>query len=105
LIAMIRDAANNFESYQYDELLQKIEDWNTPDEPIATPVDSEGGGVNEPPDKPYQPKARVDIVRAPDLLVAFDKMYLESESDVGDYLESYKTTLLDAVKQGKKVRV
>ncbi len=105
LIAMIRDAANNFEKYQYDEVLQRIEDWNKPDKPTGTPVVSERGGVNENPDMPFQPKARVDIVRALDLVVAFDKMYLESETDVGDYLESYKTTLLDVVKQGKKVRV
>ena len=106
LIAMIRDAANNFENYQYDELLQKIEDWNKPDKPIGTPVDSESGGVNENPDRPYQPKAKVDIiVRAADLAVTFEKMYLESEADVDDYLKTYKTMLLDAVKQGKKVRV
>jgi hypothetical protein len=105
LIAMIRDAANNFETYQYDELLQKIEDWNTPDEPIDTPVDGRSGEVNEKPDKPFQPKARVDFVRAADLAVTFEKMYLESETDVDDYLEIYKTMLFDAVKQGKKVRV
>ena len=81
LIAMIRDAANNFENYQYDELLQRIEDWNTPDEPADT------------------------IVRATDLAVKFEKMYLESEADVDAYLQTYKNTLVDAVKQGKKVRV
>ena len=105
LIAMIRDSANNFESYQYDELLQKIEAWNKPDKPNVTPVDDGSGAANESPDSPYQPKAKVEIVRAADLSVTFEKIYLDSETDVGDYLEIYKATLLDAVKQGKKVRV
>jgi hypothetical protein len=105
LIAMIRDSANNFENYQYDELLQKIEGWNKPDKPNVTPVDDGSGAANENPDSPYQPKAKVEIVRAADLSVTFEKIYLDSETDVGDYLESYKAILLDAVKQGKKVRV
>ncbi len=108
LIAMIRDAANNFENYQYDELLQRIEDWNTPDEPIVTPPNgaTAGGNTEDPtivPEKTYLPKAA--IVSARELQVSFSKLFLESEADVDDYLKTYKTTLVDAVKQGKKVRV
>ena len=108
LIAMIRDAANNFETYQYDELLQRIEDWNTPNQPIVTPPNgaTAGGNTEDPtivPGKTYLPKSA--IVSARELQVSFSKLLLESEADVDDYLKTYKITLVDAVKEGKKVRV
>ena len=111
LIAMIRDAANNFENQQYGELLQQIEDWNhTPDEPaIDTPVDQPNGtpaGIEDKPQKPYTPsKPNVVIVPAKELPVSFAKPLLESEADIDAYLESYKQALVNTVKQGKKVRL
>ena len=111
LIAMIRDVANGFENHQYSELLQQIEDWNTPT--LIEPQLSVNGGEDSDSDngdkpvinlqKPIQPK--VEIVGARDLYVSFSKPLLESEADVDAYLESYKQALLNTVNQGKKVRV
>jgi hypothetical protein len=111
LIAMIRDAANNFDNQQYGALLQQIEDWNhTPDEPVIdTPVDKPSGaptGIEDKPKQPYTPsKPTVVIVNAKELSVSFAKPLLESEADIDAYLESYKQALVNTVKQGKKVSV
>jgi len=110
LIAVVRDAVNDFEKYEYGSLLQKIEHWNTPSEPVVTlPIntgdDNEAGEVNEESPKPYRVEPKVSSVRVLDLTVKFSKIYLESEEDVDDYLESYKSTLIETLQQGKKVRV
>ncbi len=114
LIAMVRDTANNFESQLYGALLQQILDWNAPEPepeqkekepPAERPSAPNAGGTREAPAKPYPPKPKVEIVGAKDLQVTFPKPLLESEADVEAYLESYRTTLLATVNQGKKVRV
>ncbi|NVK29385.1 MAG: BREX system P-loop protein BrxC [Gammaproteobacteria bacterium] len=107
LIAMIRDAANNFENSQYSLLLQQIEVWNTPEPepaPPVTPVSGEGDG-DKPEEPPHPPKPVVEIVGSRDLKPNYSKPLLESEADIDAYLDSYKKVLLDTVKQGKKVRV
>lgn len=112
LIAMIRDAANDFENHQYSVLLQQIEDWNTPApvvaEPPVTPYNGHGDDGKQPvtpPTPPATPKPKVEIVGARDLPVSFNKPLLESEADIDAYLESYKQALVNTVKQGKKVRL
>lgn len=105
LIAMIRDAVNNFENHQYSALLQQIEDWNTPvvPEPPVTP--DNGDTPIDPPTPPVPPAPKVEIVGARDLSVSYAKPLLESEADIDAYLESYKQALVNTVKQGKKVRL
>ena len=106
LIAMIRDAVNNFENHQYSALLQQIEDWNTPvvvPEPPVTP--NNGDTPIDPTTPPVPPAPKVEIVGARDLSVSYAKPLLESEADIDAYLESYKQALVNTVKQGKKVRL
>jgi len=106
LIAMIRDAVNNFENHQYSSLLQQIEDWNTPvvvPEPPVTP--DNGDTPIDPPTPPVPPAPKVEIVGVRDLSVSYAKPLLESEADIDAYLESYKQALVNTVKQGKKVRL
>ncbi|TNC92066.1 MAG: hypothetical protein CSH36_06435, partial [Thalassolituus sp.] len=112
LIAMIRDAANDFENHQYSVLLQQIEDWNTPAPVVAeqplTPYnghDDDGKQAGNTPMPPAPPKPKVEIIGARDLPVSFNKPLLESEADIDAYLESYKQALVNTVKQGKKVRL
>ncbi|MGS2742586.1 BREX system P-loop protein BrxC [Halomonas sp. LS-001] len=114
LIAMVRDATNNFENQQYAALLEQILDWNAPEpEPVPKekPADKPGvpaaGGVQVPPPTSYppKPKPKAEIVGAKDLQVTFAKPLLETEADVEAYLESYRNTLLATINQGKKVRV
>ena len=108
LIAMIRDAANGFENHEYGALLQQIEDWNTPAPVVPTPPVTTNNGDDgnqpiDPPTPPAPPAPKVEIVAARELSVAFNKPLLESEADIDAYLETYKQTLLNTVKQGKKV--
>jgi hypothetical protein len=121
-IAVIREAARNFEDQQYSNLLQQISDWNEPapepSPPTSSPNgDSNGAGNGEngngsdenvpdnkrPPAPPPKPKA--EIVGATELVVSFNKPLLENEDDITAYIDSYKQALIDTVKQGKKVRV
>lgn len=105
LIAMIRDAVNNFENHQYSALLQQIEDWNTPVVPEPPVKPGNGDTPIDPPTPPVPPAPKVEIVGARDLSVAYAKPLLESEADIDAYLESYKQALVNTVKQGKKVRL
>ncbi|WP_417862077.1 BREX system P-loop protein BrxC [Vreelandella venusta] len=112
LIAMVRDAANNFENQQYAALLEQMLDWNAPDpEPVPEertadkPRVPAAGGIQEPPPTSFSPKLKAEIVGTKDLQVTFAKPLLETEADVEAYLESYRKTLLATVNQGKKVRV
>ncbi|EGG29406.1 hypothetical protein IMCC3088_1862 [Aequoribacter fuscus] len=105
LIAMIRDAVNNFENHQYSALLQQIEDWNTPVVPEPPVKPGNGDTPIDPPTPPVSPAPKVEIVGARDLSVAYAKPLLESEADIDAYLESYKQALVNTVKQGKKVRL
>lgn len=111
LIAMVRDAANNFENQQYAALLEQMLNWNAPEpEPVPEekPADKPGESVAcgaQVPINPYPSKPKTEIVGTKELLVTFDKPLLETEADVEAYLESYRKTLLATVKQGKKVRV
>ena len=100
LIAMIRDAMNDFENRQYGALLQQIEDWNT-----RAPGPDNGDNNEQPVDPPEPSAPKVEIVGASDLSVSYTKPLLESEVDIDAYLESYKQALINTVKQGKKVRL
>ena len=95
LIAMVRDTANNFENEKYGNILQQILNWNAP-EP-EEPKD------NKLPERETETKSEIIGVR--DLQVSFAKPLLETENDIEDYLEAYRRSLLETVKQGKKVRV
>jgi hypothetical protein len=90
-------------------LLQQIEDWNTPapvvPTPPVTPDNDDGNPPVDPPSPPTPPAPKVEIVGVRDLSVVYAKPLLESEADIDAYLESYKETLVNTVKQGKKVRL
>ena len=90
LIAMVRDTANNFETEKYESILEQILSWNTQESETSE-------------DKETKPKST--IIGARDLKVSFAKPLLETENDIEDYLEAYRRSLLETVKQGKKVRV
>ena len=95
LIAMVRDTANNFENEKYGNILQQILNWNAP-EP-EKPTD------NELPE--HETETKSEIIGVRDLQVTFAKPLLETENDIENYLEAYRSSLLETVKQGKKVRV
>jgi energy-coupling factor transporter ATP-binding protein EcfA2 len=101
LIAVVREKVRLFEDNEYPTLLDKVIGWTSPEEPVVAP-----SPVN--PDSPTEvelPKPVYQTVSVRDIQVPFDKPLLDSESDVDGYLESYKTQLVDMIKQGKKVRV
>ena len=87
--------ANNFENEEYGKILQQILHWNAPDP--EKPRD------NEFPE--HETETKSEIIGVRDLQVTFAKPLLETENDIDNYLEAYRRSLLEAVKQGKKVRV
>jgi hypothetical protein len=108
LVALIRDKANVFETREYPKLVDKMLIWTQPeppkpDDPPVVPggtgvTGGTGNGVEEP-------KPVYHTVAAKDVQVPFDKLLLDTEADVDAYLDSYKTALVDLIKNGKKVRV
>lgn len=112
LIALVRDNVRQFEERGYPQLLDQILAWSAPPDPKA----AEAGITTQPPSGPsgiekgephvQEPKQTVyQTVSVRDIRVPFDKPLLDSEADVTAYVESYKSQLLNMVKQGKKVRL
>ena len=107
LVAMIRDRARDFEEKQFPRLVDMLLAWN---EPTST----EGSSV-EPPSNVYggkldQPAVvltppRASTISARDVNVSFEKPWLSDEADVVAYVERYKSALLEAVNNGKKIFV
>ena len=107
LVAMIRDRAHNFEEKQFPRLIDQLVAWSEPtsavEPPVGHPYNGAGGEVDQPAVAPTPPRAAT--ISARDISVSFEKPWLSDEADVDAYVERYKDALIDAVKNGKKVRV
>ena len=107
LVAMIRDRTHNFEEKQFPRLIDQLVAWSEPtsavEPPVGHPYNGAGGEVDQPAVAPTPPRAAT--ISARDISVSFEKPWLSDEADVDAYVERYKDALIDAVKNGKKVRV
>ena len=118
LIAVIRDDLRRFEDESYSVLVQKLMMWSQP-KPEPQPAQKSGAESssvkNEDGDdseningrkevKEPEPQT-IETISARYIKVSYNKPWLASEADVVDYLEKYKTVLLDAIKAGKHVQL
>jgi hypothetical protein len=102
LIAVVKEAATRFEQKGYTDILGKVNSWTQkPDEPKAG--DSENGDSETKPKPAWKPP--VEFVGISHLHVAFERPWLESETDVDAYLGNLRQSMLDAIKDGKRIQV
>jgi len=79
LIPVIRDKVGRYETADYNRLLEKISEWR-----------GESGG---------------EFISQRELDLEYDKAFLADESDVENYLQALKKSLLKAIKAKKRIRV
>lgn len=100
LIAVIRDDLRRFEDENYSELIKKLMPWSQPKSEI---FGEEAGIETSEVTKPD--RKSIETVQAKNIKVPFSKQWLESEQDVGNYLEEYKKSLLVVIKGGKNIQL
>ncbi len=91
-----------------DEVMDKLAQAEKAKAPLPPPGDNKtteqtGEKTSLVPPAPVTPPSRpIKVIRISDL---GGKTYLESETDVDDYLRQLKSALLNAIKSGQKARV
>lgn len=99
LIAVIRDRIRQFDEVNLPTLYSRMVAWARP--PVAPPTSNGDDGKVAP--LPVEPP--VNVVTLGALTAHYAKPWLDNEDDVLDYLAALETALLDAVADGKRVKI
>ncbi len=91
LIPVIRDTRRKFEHETYLQLLNDMARWAKPPEPVGKKV------------KDKDPQ--IEYVTGQSLRVPFQKGVLENEDDVAAYLDALKGAMLQAIEDGKRIKI
>ena len=118
LIPVIRDTIRRFEENEYPRLITQLCMWaqeasqpqvNAQPNKPAPASSSEGGKAvvpaGETPPAPPAAAPRVEIVSIKVTKVPFDKHLLSDEADVDSYLKAMRETLLEEIRQGKRIQI
>ena len=81
IIAVVKETATRFEKDGYRGMLEKVTSWTSPPPPPPDPSDPKP----DPSDPKWKPP--VEFIGMNHLKVAFDKAYIEDETDVSEYVE------------------
>jgi hypothetical protein len=95
----------NFEDFEYNSILNRIERWGKPQEPVkpeyeAKPVSGEGSPHGKKCEEPVQ-----QYVPLKNITVGFERPYLANEEDVEEYIKELKKVIMEEIKLGKRVRI
>ena len=113
---MIRDEVRRFEDQQYVLLVQKLMEWNQPDqEKQVEPTedgqpqlldDDQASDTTENGSKQVIDTQRKPVtISAKNIKINFRKPWLADEADINEYLVEYRNALLDEIKQGKTIQL
>jgi len=91
LIPVIRDTQRRFEQDIYPQVLTQMSAWT------HTARTAE-------PETPYQ-EPPVEYISSQSMRVNFKQAYLATEADVDRYLAQLKTTMLEAIRSGKRIQI
>jgi hypothetical protein len=98
LIAVMRDSLQRFKDEVYPTLLGRMTEW-------ARQEDEFTYGEDEDQEPTTGADEKVEYVSRTALSVTFDAPWLASEEDVERYLEALRETLLQAIKDGKRIQI
>jgi hypothetical protein len=105
LIAIIRGRLADFRATAYPKLLERAARAGSPaqpEQPAAPPLD-DGDPSESTPQQPPPERPRPEFVAVGALPVAFPKAFLADEADVAAYVETLRTTLVGAIRDGKRI--
>ena len=107
VIGLVKARVNEFRSSELPRLLERAAKAGAPVTPPPSPEKPDQQqalkppGFNEPPaPRPPPPPRFVSVAQLP---VGFAKAVLDNETDVADYLETLRKTLLAAIRDGKRI--
>lgn len=125
LIPAIRDGVRRFEENEYPRLLAQV--CEAANAAVTSVPGAQPGGQDKPSIPPADPLSgasggkpqgqtgsvqaapqlapKVEIISIRSTSVPFDKPLLVSEADVDTYLKSMRQTLLEEIRQGKRIQV
>jgi hypothetical protein len=89
LVAVIRQTASSFKKDSYTGMLSEMENWSAEKKPK----------LGDP-----KPK-KIEYISQDELEIGYEKLNLENEQDVEDYLSKLKKALLSALKKGKRIQL
>jgi len=110
LIGMVRDDLRRFEQGVYSDLLSQVISLAQPEpEKPEPPVQAPDTGKKEVPEvaepAPKPASKKIEVVNIHNLKVVSDKPLLTNVSDVDDYIEELRKTMLEEIANGKRVQV
>ncbi|MBB3204908.1 hypothetical protein FHS27_000675 [Rhodopirellula rubra] len=97
IIAVVREAATQFENKSYTEILGKVTQWTAP---RPDPKDEPKDGAPKPEWKPP-----IEFIGLSHLEVDFDKPWLETTDDVDQYISKLREAMAVAVQEGKRIQL
>lgn len=99
MIPILRDRANGARSSLMQQILAEIA--RMAPTPVAEPK-ATTPGMSERPTPPMQPRT---YINASEIKVSYPRTYLAEEADVDQYVNELRKTLIEEIRQGKKVIV
>lgn len=93
IIAVVREAATQFENKSYSEILGKVTQWTTPQ------PDPENG------DPKPEWKPPIVYIGLDHIEFDFDKPWLETTADVDQYIAKLRDAMAAAVHEGKRIKL
>jgi len=98
LIPVIRESLRRFEETEYPGLISRLCAW-------AQESGQPGTSAPAPGEKAKPAAPPVEIISIKAAKVPFDKALLASEADLDSYLEAMRKTLLEEIRQGKRIQI
>ena len=121
LIAVISDTLRMFEEEEYSKILNRLSSLNKPEStpPKPKPSDSDQtkydddledsdfgkGEVKDGGKTPEKKNSAKEVVGIKKIEVNYSKAWIESESEVEDYLSKLKKAILKEIHDGKRIQV
>lgn len=101
LIAVVKEAATRFETSGYSSILSKLTQWTAPKpEPKPKAADDKS-----PTPEKSDWKPPIEFVGLSHLNVSFERPWLQSETDVDEYLANLRQSMLNAIAAGKRIQI
>jgi hypothetical protein len=100
IIAVVREAATQFENKSYTDILKKVTTWTTP---RSNPKSEIENPKSDDPTPEWKPP--IEFIGLSHLDVSFDKPFLQSAPDIEAYIDQLRKAMMQAINDGKRIQI
>ena len=100
IIGVINDGLRRFKTETYSDILRQMTGWAN-----ANTTTYPNPGEGQKPEVVAEPPITKEIVVKGSIDVSIDKLFLESEADVEQYIEAVKKAYLTQINSGKRIQI